>query len=229
MLRAIIFDFDGVIADAEPLHFEAFRGILRQDGIYISKEEYYKKYLALDDRSFFIKVLKDSNKDFDNLMIDNYIEKKSILFDKYLREDIKLFPGVRDFVNRLNEQYLLAIGSGALKHEIEFILQDAGIREKFLVIVSAEDVGKCKPDPEVFLKVLQRINEKLKLESNTVSPSECLVIEDSFSGIKAAKTARMKSLAVTNSYPSEKLGEADLIVNSLEEVSIGDLEELFKT
>lgn len=228
MLRAIVFDFDGVIADAEPLHFAVFREVLRHDGIYISKEEYYERYLALDDRSFFIKVLKDSKKDFDNLMVEDYIEKKSMLFDKYLKEDIKLFPGVREFVNMLNGKYLLAIGSGAWKHEIEFILQNAGIREKFLVIVSAEDVEKCKPDPEVFLKVLQRINENLKPESNTVSPSECLVIEDSFSGIRAAKTAKMKSLAVTNSYPSEKLSEADLVVNSLEDVSIEDLEELFK-
>ena len=227
MLRVIIFDFDGIIADAEPLHLEAFREVLRQDGIDISEKQYYDRYLALDDRTFFIEILKDSDRDFDNPMVEKYIEKKSTIFNKYLKEVIKLFPGVKEFVCRMNERYLLAIGSGALKHEIEFILHNAGIREKFLVIVSAEDVQKCKPDPEVFLKVLQKINEILKPESDTVSPSECLVIEDSFSGIKAAKTAMMKSLAVTNSYTSERLGEADLIVKSLEDVSFEDLEGLF--
>ncbi len=227
MLRVIIFDFDGIIADAEPLHLEAFRKVLRQDGIDISEKQYYDRYLALDDRTFFIEILKDSDRDFDDPMVEKYIEKKSTIFNKYLKEEIKLFPGVKEFVCRMNERYLLAIGSGALKHEIEFILHNNCIGEKFLVIVSAEDVQKCKPDPEVFLKVLQRINEILKPESDTVSPSECLVIEDSFSGIKAAKTAMMKSLAVTNSYTSERLGEADLIVKSLEDVSFEDLEGLF--
>ena len=227
MLRVLIFDFDGIIADAEPLHLEAFREVLRRDGIEISEKEYYERYLALDNRTFFIEILKDSDRDFDDLTIEDYIERKSSLFYKYLKEDIKLFPGVKEFVSRMNERYMLAIGSGALRYEIEFILEGAGIRDKFLAIVSAEDVQKCKPDPEVFLKALRRINENLDPEIKPVSASECLVIEDSFSGIRAAKAAMMKTLAVTNSYSLERLSEADLIVKTLEDVSAEDLEALF--
>jgi beta-phosphoglucomutase len=229
MLKAILFDFDGIIVDAEPVHLKAFQEVLDQNGIFLSEEEYYERYLALDDRTLFSNILRDRNMNFDDFTIVDFMQKKSESYEKLIREDIKIFPGVIDFVNSVYKKYLLGIGSGALKHEIEFILDYAGIRDKFSVVVSAEDVQKCKPDPEVFMKALLKINKKLPYGSSPIYPSECLVIEDSSAGIRAARVARMRTLAITNSYTSCKLSEANLIAASLLEVEIGDLEELFKT
>jgi len=227
MLKAIIFDFDGVIADAEPIHLKAFQVVLKEEGINLSNKDYYDKYLALDDKTCFAMVLKDRGIDFDRALIDALMLRKSGYYDKFIRENLVIFPGVVDFIKKAYGKYALAIASGALRHEIEFILECAGIRKEFNIIVSAHDVENCKPNPEVFVKVLERINKLSSPKSGIIHPSECLVIEDSIAGIKAAHDAGMKCLAVTNSYSSERLSEADMIVSSLEEVKIEDIEKLF--
>jgi beta-phosphoglucomutase len=228
MLRVIVFDFDGIIVDAEPIHLKAFQEVLGQNGILLSEEEYYERYLALDDRTLFSNILGDRNINFNDSMIEDLMRKKSQNYEKLIQEGIKIFPGVVDFVNSAYKKYLLGIGSGALKHEIEFILDYVGIKDRFSVIVSAEDVQKCKPDPEVFVKALLKINNKLPHDSSPIYPSECLVIEDSSAGIMAARLAGMRTLAITNSYSGCKLSEANLIADSLLEVKIEDLEDLFK-
>ena len=227
MLKAIIFDFDGVIADAEPIHLKAFQEVLSEEGINLSNKDYYDKYLALDDKTCFAMVLKDRGIDFNRALIDALMLRKSGYYDKFIRENLVIFPGVVDFIKKAYGKYALAIASGALRHEIEFILECAGIRKEFNIIVSAHDVENCKPNPEVFVKVLERINNLGPSKSGIIHPSECLVIEDSIAGIKAAHSAGMKCLAVTNSYSPEKLSEADMIVKSLEEVKIEDIEKLF--
>ncbi len=227
MLNAIIFDFDGVIIDAEPLHLKAFQLTLREEGINLTAKDYYDKYLALDDKTCLAMVLKDNSINFDRVLIDALILRKSRYYDKFIRENLVIFPGVVDFIRKTYGKYALAIGSGALRNEIEFILEYAGIRRQFEIIVCADDVENCKPNPEVFMKALERINKHDSTKSRIIYPYECLVIEDSIAGIKAAHYAGMKCLAVTNSYPSEKLSEADMIVRSLEEVKIVDIEKLF--
>ncbi|MBI2485779.1 MAG: HAD family phosphatase [Deltaproteobacteria bacterium] len=226
MLRALIFDFDGVIADAEPVHMRAFQEVLSEEGLSLSREEYYDRYLALDDKTFFTTVFKDRGKRFDKTLIKSLMDRKSGCYDRFIRENIVIFPGVPNFVKNASKRYALAIGSGALRHEIEFILEYAGIREEFKVITSAEDVTNCKPDPEVFIKALKRINASL-ISDAKIYPHECLVVEDSIYGIKAAHSAGMRCLAVSNSYPVQKLSEADMVVNGLNEVKIEDLEKLF--
>ena len=228
MLRAIVFDFDGIIVDAEPLHLKAFQAVLGSNGIFLSEAEYYERYLALDDRTLFSNILTDRNIGFNDSEIEDLMRKKSEGYEKLMREEIIIFPGVIDFVDSAYKKYLLSIGSGALRHEIEYILDYIGIKERFSVIVSAEDVQKCKPDPEVFIKALLKINSKVPRGSNTIHPSECLVIEDSFAGIRAAKAAGMRSLAITNSYERRKLSEADLVADTLLELEIEDIEDLFK-
>ncbi len=227
MLKAIIFDFDGVIADAEPFHLKAFQLTLREEGINLSDKDYYDKYLALDDKTCLAMVLKDNSINFDRVLIDDLILRKSRYYDKLIRENLVIFPGVVDFIKNAYGKYALAIGSGALRNEIEFILEYAGIRKQFDIIVSADDVENCKPNPEVFMKALQRINKHDSTKSRVIYTYECLVIEDSVAGIKAAHDAGMKCLAVTNSYSADKLSEADMIVRSLEEVKIEDIKKLF--
>jgi beta-phosphoglucomutase len=225
MLKLIIFDFDGVIIDAEPLHLRAFQKVLAKMGIQLAREEYYDKYLALDDTNFFRAVLRDRGKAISNEVIEKLKTQKSAYYASIIRKgEITPFPGVIDFIENASQSYTLAIGSGALREEIEFILEKLGIRKKFKEIVSAEEVERCKPAPDTFIEVLNRVNRELQ---NPVYPNECLVIEDSIAGIKAAHSAGMKCLAVANSYPESRLKEADIVVNSLEGITPIYLEEFF--
>ena len=227
MLKAIIFDFDGVIADAEPFHLKAFKMVLSEEGVNLSDKDYYDKYLALDDKTCLAMVLKDNSINFNRALIDDLILRKSRYYNKLIRDALVIFPGVVDFIKNAYGKYTLAIASGALKNEIEFILEYAGIRRHFEIIVSADEVENCKPNPEVFMKALERVNKHDSTKSRIIYPYECLVIEDSIAGIKAAHGAGMKCLAVTNSYSADKLSEADMIVRSLEEVKIEVIKKLF--
>ncbi|MGE5061724.1 MAG: HAD family hydrolase [Betaproteobacteria bacterium] len=113
----------------------------------------------------------------------------------------------------------LAVASGALRQEIETILQTAGLLNHFRAIVSAEDVQQGKPEPEIFITALAALNAA-RGDAAAIAPTECLVIEDSKEGVRGARRAGMKCLAVTNSHPAELLKEADAIVASLEEVTL---------
>jgi len=216
-LRAIIFDFNGVIIDDEPLHLELFRSILSNEGLSLSDEDYRDKYLGYDDRACFITVLADAGRKIeanDNQYIDRLVARKATRYEQEIGKRYLLFPGVVEIVPRLSSRYPLAIVSGALRKEIELVLRLGKIREYFRVIIAAEDTSACKPDPEGFLKALAALNSNPP-EQKLIQPDECLVIEDSVAGITAAKRAGMRCLAVTNSYREEELKAADWIVPSL--------------
>jgi beta-phosphoglucomutase len=226
MLKAIIFDFDGVIADTETLHLKAFQLTLMEKGIELSDEEYFANYLAYDDKTLFRELLKDRSYEHDEARISDFMNRKSKHFENVLKGNILVLEGVPEFISKVSGKYPLAIGSGALRSEIVDILESAGLREQFEIIVSADEVIKCKPDPEVFIEALKRINN-LDSVSEKILPNECLVMEDSTSGIKAAHSAGMKCLAITNSYSAEKLSEAESIKESLKGISLKELEDLF--
>jgi len=226
MLKAIIFDFDGIIAHTEPIHLKAFQTTLRQYEIVLTEEEYYDKYLAYDDRTFFKEILKDRSFEHDEQIIADLMSIKSAHYEDFVIGNIELLPGAEGLIRSAADKYALAIGSGALRGEIVDILRYAGIESYFKVIVSAEDVARSKPAPDVFIEALKRLN-KDPLVSGTILSQDCLVIEDSVSGIKAALSAGMKCLAVTNSYPEDKLSGADLVKESLKDVRLSELESLF--
>jgi beta-phosphoglucomutase len=226
MLRAIIFDCDGIIADTEPLHFATFQRVLEQEGIELTREEYYARYLALDDRDCFTSVHRDRAVPLSRDKLAELIERKAGFLEPVMREGLRVFPGVVDFIKEAWLRYPLAVASGALTHEVELVLQHAGVRNCFQVIVAAEDVVSGKPDPEPFLKAWTRLSAR---QAQPFSPQESLVIEDSMPGVRAAHLAGMRCLAVTNSYPEARLVEADRIVDSLGAVSLKELEDLFLT
>ena len=226
MLKAIIFDFDGVIADTEPIHLGAFQRTLDGLGIELTKEDYYANYLAYDDKTFFRRFLRDREIKHEDGLISELIERKTGHYYDLIKGNIEILPGVREFIGRLAGRYRIAIGSGALRGEIADILEFAGIGGYFEVIVSAEDIENCKPAPDVYLEVLKRLNA-VSPDGEAVSAAECLVIEDSLSGIEAALSAGMKCLAVSNSYAAEELSRAHMVRDSLAGVGIDDLNRLF--
>lgn len=218
MIKAVIFDFDGVIADTEHVHYEAFKKVLNLNNYDLTENEYYSNYLAYDDKTFFVKYYEHNNLDLNKDFLNRLLRNKSEAFDTLISNNIKIYPGVIDFTKHIASKYRLAIGSGALKKEIIQILGIIHINSLFEIIIAADDVAECKPNPEVYNKVLAKLNNN---QDSRIKADECIVIEDSFFGIKAAKSAGMKCVAVTNSYPKEKLKEADLIIDSL---SIDDIE-----
>lgn len=227
MLRAIVFDCDGVIADNEPLHLRCFQKVLDEEGIPLTEKEYYDVYLGMDDKGCFSTVLAAHGQPVTPARTIDLVKRKARYYEEAIKRELVLFPGVTAFVKQASRSYVLAVASGALRHEIELILKTAGIREAFKVIVSAEDVSAGKPDPEGFQKALSRINTTSPIPDPAITPSECLVIEDSIAGIEAAKAARMRCLAVTHSYSRDALRQADLIVSSLEGLKLETLERLF--
>lgn len=222
-LRAIIFDFDGVIADTEPLHFAGFQQVLHDQGITLTESDYYARYLGYDDKGCFAAALSTHQRPAPRTVIDELVARKSQVYLESIQHHLVIFPGVREFVRDVAARYPLAIASGALRHEIELILECAGIRKEFQHITSSEDVTRGKPDPQGFLHALAALNRNQP--GSPISNADCLVIEDSIPGIRGARAAGMKVLAVANTHTVQDLHEADAIVHCLEEVRLGELRD----
>ncbi|WP_462137373.1 HAD family hydrolase [Candidatus Mycalebacterium sp.] len=217
MARAVIFDFDGVIADTEKVHLDAFRKLLAPEGIEIPEDDYFEKYLALDDKNFFATLLRENGKNASAEKVSDFVKKKSLIASTML-EKCAFFEGALDLVKSLTAaEFPLAIASGALREEIEAVLVRGGVTDCFSFIASAEDCEKCKPDPEIFIRALGGLNASGVL-SPAAAARECVAIEDSPHGVTAAKAAGMKCVAVTNSHRAEALLSADFIVRSLREI-----------
>ena len=227
MLRAIIFDFNGILVDDEPIHLEMFQKVLKEEGISLGEKDYYARYLGMDDRGCFKTAYQEHGRKIDEASLAGLIRRKARYYRDTIQKRMIVFPGVKKLLPDLYAQFPLAIASGALRSEIELILESITLRNYFQAIVSAENVSEGKPHPEIFLKALSFLNQK-NVSSRPILPSECLVVEDSKEGILGAHRAGIKCLAVTNSHPAEELREAEAVVKSLEEVTIPFLESLFK-
>ena len=225
MLRAIIFDFDGVIADSEPIHCGMLQRVLGEVGIFLSTEEYYASYLGFDDKGCFQTALAAHKRPISPEIIEDLIHRKAQVFLDYIKDHPVIYPGVPEFIGRAATRLPLAVASGALRHEIEFILEQGGIRKDFIHITSAEDVVHGKPNPEGFLHALDALNSQRHPANPAIQPRDCLVIEDSIPGIQGARAAGMKVLAVANTHPVEHLGRADSITESLAQVDLVILEQ----
>jgi beta-phosphoglucomutase len=215
-LKAVIFDFNGVVVDDEPLHFELLQQLLLEEGMALEAAAYQKNYFGFDDRGVLTAALRDFGrpaKASDEAYVRELIERKAARYLEAVRTRDLLFPGVVTLIRNLANRYPLAIVSGALRQEIELALERGDILDCFPIIISTEDVSQCKPDPEGYLKALEALRRKQALDAN-----ECLVIEDSIAGIRAARAAGMRCLAVATSYQPQELTEADFVVESLKEL-----------
>ncbi len=227
MLRTVIFDFDGVITDSEILHLRAFNKVLAQYGIKITTKDYYKDYLGLTDVDCLTLVADRNQIGLDDEGIKNLVKQKNQIFEELAKTEGQIIEGVRDLLQMLKQNNVpMAICSGALRAEIELILEQAKLRDFFTVIVSAEQVKKGKPNPDGFLLTLQKLNHPPSADQSPILAEQCIVIEDSHWGLEAAKAAGMHTIAVTNSYDPNQLAMAEKIVVRLDELSISDLQQL---
>lgn len=222
MLKAIIFDFDGVLADTEPLHFRMFQRVLQDEGLPLSEHDYYQKYVGFDDRGCFHAVLSEHGRDAAPETIRRLVERKAAAMLGHLTTTKVMYPGAVEFVKNVAGRYRRAIVSGALRHEIEMILTTAGMRDDFEHITAAEDAPDGKPAPDGYLHALQMLNQRAPLLA-----SECLVIEDTLFGIQAAHAAGMRCLALSTTFPPDQLGIADAVTTTLQDCDLASLVRRF--
>lgn len=223
-MDALIFDFDGVVVDSEPLHLEGFQRVLGSAGLTLSKDEYYTRYLGCDDHDCIEAVARDKHRPLPERQIADLIAAKTAFVKKALADSIDPLPGVVELIGSASRAGVpVAICSGALRDEIELAGRAVGVWDHVAVVVAAEDVQRGKPDPEGYSLTAGRLAEAL---GRAIAPARCVVVEDSPAGVASARSAGMKVLAVTNSYEARMLGEASRIVVSLADVSVASLEEL---
>lgn len=219
MIRAIIFDFNGVIADDETPHLHCFQQALAETGLSLTKEEYYGTYLGMDERTCATALLTVRDHTCDRNVLSAIMERKAMLFREYTAlHKPALFPGVVEFVKRATTQYRLAIATGGRREQIAHALHNTAIEQDFPVLVSADDCAVGKPDPAIYRHTLKLLNAQ-EPRPPLITAGECLVVEDSLAGIQSAHGAGMAVLALATTYPAEKLGEADYILPNLKGVT----------
>ena len=225
ILQAVFFDFDGVIADSEPLHLRAYQAVLQADGIDLNKSEYYARYLGYDDVGLFEALAKDRRIRLSDEKIDEWVAAKSCIVEEMLTSGAILFPGAAECVKMFAEQVPLAVASGALEPEIEIVLRHAGLRGSFAAIASASDGVRGKPAPDLYLLAMAKLKDRLP---DPLDPGACIAIEDSHWGLEAARRAGLRCVAVTHTYPAAELGKADLVVDALSDLTLSKIDELMR-
>jgi len=221
-MEAMVFDFDGVIVDSEPVHLRGFQKVLDLIGIKLTRDDYYQKYLGYDDRDCFTAVLAEKGMEQTAQQIKAMIEAKSEAVREELATSAPALDGAVELIAAADEAGVpIGVCSGALKEDILLPSRKLGLLEHLMQIVSAEDVRKGKPDPEGYRLALRRLSASA---GKDLEPAKCIAIEDSPAGVEAAKTAGMKVLAVTNSYAAEDLQQADKVMDSLRSVTLGSLD-----
>jgi HAD superfamily hydrolase (TIGR01509 family) len=228
LLRAIIFDFDGILVDSEPLIFRLTQQMAAREGWTVTEDDYYVNYLALDDRGVVEHLYQSHGRPVDSKRRDELIAWKFRTYQEIIRDGLPPMPGAVAFVQQVAARFQLAIASGSLRSEIEHLLGKLGLREKFAALATADDCAQSKPDPEVFLKALARLQELPVFPSSPLTAAECLAIEDAPLGVVAAHAAGMKCLALAHSRPMEELRHADWVHREFVDVDFEEIVASFR-
>lgn len=204
MLDAVIFDFNGVLVDDEDLHLQGFNAALRPYGLEVSPEAYLSNYLGFDDRGAFSAIFRDARRELDSKTLDALIEAKAVVYERLAETELSVFDGAVTLLQALSTVAPIAIVSGALRREINLALRHMGCESLVSVIIAAEDVTACKPDPEGYVLGLRALRSR----HGELSSARVVVIEDSPAGVTAAVRAELIAVGVAHTYPSAKLTAA---------------------
>jgi beta-phosphoglucomutase len=222
-LQSIVFDFDGVIADSEPLHLRAFQRTLAEEGIELSAADYYSRYLGYDDVGLVQALATDRGLTMSDLQVATLVARKGAQLQEVLHGGHVLFPGAVEFIRSAAAEVPIAIASGALRQEIVEITEAAGVRDLFTVIVAAGDTPQSKPSPAPYLLAFERLRQH---SARDLDPNRCVAIEDSRWGVESARAAGLRCVGVTNSYAAAELPGAELVVGGLDELTLPALDRL---
>lgn len=223
-LDAIIFDFDGVIADSERLHLRAYQDVLAPLGFPLTPDTYYTHLLGYDDVGVFRTFARANGRDWDEATLQRLIAEKSQRYEALAAQGEMLFPGAAAFIRGAAARVPIAVASGALTHEIEEILERADLRRHFLALVGADQTAASKPSPEPYLEAFARLQES---SGRPLDPRRTVAIEDSRWGLQSARDAGLRLVAVTNTYSADEFSSiAELVVSGLDTLTLTALDDL---
>ena len=209
--KAVIWDMDGVIADTAPYHLQGWRIVFGKRGTEYTEEDYWRNTGKRSD-SIVRNILGDDMSDEDVAAI---VKEKDETFQELIARNIRSFPGVLELMTALRENnFKMAIASSAPMHNIQLIVRGLKIESLFDAIISGWEVTKGKPDPQTFLLAAAGLG---------IDTKDCVVIEDAISGVTASKRAGIRCIAVTNTTSHEELGEADIVTDTLETITVADI------
>ncbi|MFL6374574.1 MAG: HAD family hydrolase [Pyrinomonadaceae bacterium] len=208
MIKAILMDFNGVIINDEPVQMAAYQEVLGKEGIELTEANYYGS-LGMDDRTFTRASYERASKACDEVKVSEITAAKTAAWKAAISRGMPLFEGVEDFIAKSAQEFALGLVSMAKREEIEHVLIETGLHKYFSVLVTAEDVSNCKPDPECFRIGFEKLDAHRTAGGHyPITHNECLVIEDSPPGVKAAKAADLRALGVTNTVDAAALRAA---------------------
>ena len=222
-LQAIVFDFDGVIANSEPLHLMAFQQALAEDGVELGASDYYSRYLGYDDVGMFEALGRDRGLSMEGGRVAVLVARKGERMLQLLHSGSVLFPGALEFIREAAAVVPIAIASGALRHEIDEIIDAAGVGNLFATIVAAGDTPESKPSPAPYRLAIEQLQERT---GRALDPRRSVAIEDSRWGLESARGAGLRLVGVTSSYPAEELSDAELVVAGLGALTLPALDQL---
>jgi beta-phosphoglucomutase len=228
VLAAVIFDFDGVLADSEPLHLQVFKRVLRRIGVELTDDDYYSRYLGYSDEDSLRVVARDRGLTIDEATVAALADEKTRIFRSMVAETDVLFDGAADTVRRIAAEVPVAIASGALSDEIALMLGPSGLAPLFPVIVGANHTTRSKPAPDPYRCAFEQLIELGHVPQGT-SPAFAVAIEDSTWGIESARGAGLRCVGVTTSYAAHQLAEADLVVPTVAALTMEALHGIVST
>jgi HAD superfamily hydrolase (TIGR01509 family) len=224
-LQAIVFDFDGVIADSEPLHLKAFQRALAEEGMTLGEDDYFNRYLGYDDVGVFEALARDRAVAWTARHVTELVARKGMKLQALISGGEVLFPGAAAFIRAAAAEVPVAIASGALRHEIVQILEAAALDELFAAIVAAGDTPESKPSPAPYLLAFERLQARA---TNTLERDRCVAIEDSVWGLESARQAGLRCVGVTTSYTAAELPGAEVVVEGLHALTLSMLDALVR-
>ena len=225
MLKAIVFDFDGVVVDSEPLHYRAFMVVGKGIGVAFDYAHYLQHYIGFDDRDAFRVMLASARLPDDDAHVAELCRQKKNAFENLVNQGAAAIPGAVDLIDEAHGQVPIAIGSGATSFDIELMLKGLGRRDRFEVIVSADDVYRSKPDPATYRMAVEQL--AAKHPGLELKPQDCLAIEDTAAGIESARGAGLMTLGITTTGPASALTRANRVEQGLHGVTMDLLRQWF--
>jgi beta-phosphoglucomutase len=231
VLKAVFFDFNGVIIKDEAIHRELIDELLLSENLPPQGKEFWKISIGRSDRACLQELLKLRGRFVTDEYLDKLIAKKAIAYRQKIEqlETLPIYPDVVQFIEQMyNSEYKLAVVTGAIRSEVELVLQQVRIGLYFDTIVSGDDIAQSKPDPEGYLLAIEKLN-KLYPDLNLL-PSECLAIEDTFAGIQAVKSAGIQVVAIAHTYPFHMLQRrANWTVDRFEDLELDRVRKFFES
>lgn len=233
MPNAIIFDFDGVVVDSEPLHYQAFVMVGKSFGYEFTYDQYMAQFIGFDDRDAFRYMLSQAIEaghapqieDADAYLLE-LIEKKRLAFEAIAAMQTAAIPGVLALIDELHAADVpIAIASGAVHADIEQMLAILKRRDKFEVIVAADDVERSKPDPATYALAFEKL--AAKYPDRNLTPGTTLAIEDTAAGLASAQGAGLQTLGLTTTGPKEKIIAAGRVIEDLDGVTLATLNQWY--